>query len=398
VPRTKALTLDEFAAYVEDRPTRLGCWRDGARGQYPMLAWLNTRPIVEQRELASTMGPHTAVMMLAAQHHNQVGIAAGWVTLYMTGPTKSQSNSEQDRVVMFNTAGDYWALRNALVEVRVGVRAFEAAGKLVRLPYQGNHMVDALDRLLDLVERLDSVGQAPAFSNPRLRDWISHEGLSQPWAESPAWVRDALREHARNVLGTYPRYLPEDATVAAVTLGDFEAFWAELLAWGMYMHATTILGSHHLPTILPLLPRNDLVSTLADATGLSPSVIDRAVALLTLDLARCSDGALTPLVPVDGQIVPMSSLILPTSPQRNLLAIVQSAPSMVGEAGRLLGLAGERAALTVLQRLRSDVLVARRVKVLRPNGSPAGDFDVVASVSIGFKIPKIIALKFPTQR
>jgi hypothetical protein len=377
VPRTKDLTLDEFAAYVEARPARLACWQDGAGGQYPMLAWLNARPIVEQRELASTVGPHAAVMMLAPQHHNQVGIAAGWVTRFMTGPTRRQSSSEQDRVAMFKTAGAYWFLRNSLVEVRVGVRAFQAAGRLVRLPYQGNHAVDALDRLLDLVESLDSVGKAPAFSSPRLRDWIYREGLSQPWAESPTWVRDAFREHARNVLGAYPRYLPEGATIAAVTLGDFDKFWVELLAWGMHMHVATMLGSYHLPTILPLLPRSDLVNTLARATGLSPSVVDRIVALLALDVARCSDGALTPLVPIDGQMVPMSSLIVPTSPQRNLLAIVQSEPSMVGEAGRLLGLAGERATLALLERLRG-ALVASRIKVLRPNGSPAGDLDVVA--------------------
>jgi len=116
VPRTKALTLDEFAAYVEAWPGRLGCWRDGARGQYPMLAWLNVRPIVEQRELASEVGHRAAAMMLTAQHHNQVGIAAGWITQYMTGPIRAQSSSEQDRVAMFETAGAYWALRNALVE------------------------------------------------------------------------------------------------------------------------------------------------------------------------------------------------------------------------------------------------------------------------------------------
>jgi hypothetical protein len=377
VPRTKALTLDEFAAYVEAWPGRLRCWRDGARGRYPMLAWLNVRPIVEQRELASEVGHRAAAMMLTGQHHNQVGIAAGWITEYMMGPIRGQSSSEQDRVAMFETAGAYWALRNALVEVRVGVRAFEVAGTLVFLPYRGNHTVDALDRLLDLVESLDSVGQAPLLSGPRLRDWISREGRSQPWMESPAWVTDALREHARNVLGTYPRYLPEGATIAGVTLCDFDTFWVELLAWGMHMHVATMLGSHHLPTILPLLPRSHLINTLADVTGLPPSVIDRIVALLTLDLARCSDGALTPLVPIDGQIIPMSSLILPTSPQRNLLAIVQSSPSMVGEAGRLLGLAGERATLALLERLR-DALFASRIKVLRPNGSPAGDLDVVA--------------------
>jgi hypothetical protein len=342
-----------------------------------MLAWLNAHPVALQRELASTLGPRTAAAMLAASHHNQVGIAAGWITQYMTGPVRSQKSSEQDRVAMFNTAGAYWALRNALVEVRAGVRGFQASGTLVRLSYQGNRTVDALDRLLDVVETLDSWDKVPALSLPRLREWMSDSGGSRPWTTSPAWVRDALREQARNLLATYPRYLPDSTTLAGVRMGDLHTFWVELLAWGMYMHAAMFIGSLHLPTVVPTVLRDDFTNTLVTATGLSPSVVDRTVALLTLDIARCSDGALTPLVPVGGHIVPMSSLIVPSSPQRNFLAIVQSTPSMMGEAGRLLGIAGERATVALLRRLQ-DVLVASRIKVIRRNGSPAGDLDVVA--------------------
>lgn len=376
-PSIKPFTLDSLAAYVDSRPSRLGAWRDGAPGRYPMLAWLNVYPVALQREMASAVGFRTAAAMLAASHHNQVGIAAGWVTQYMNGPSKAQSSTEQDRVAMFNTAGAYWTLQNALVEARVGVRDFEASGTLVRLSYQGNRAIDALDRLLDLVEHLDSFDRAPVPSTPRLRDWMADSGMSQPWAASPAWVRDAFREHAGNVLATYPRYLSDNTTIAGVTVRDLDMFWVELLAWGTYMLVAVALGSRHLPTVLPLVQRDDFINAVAAATDLSSSVVDRIVALLTLDVARCSDGALTPLVSIDGHIVPMSSLIVPTFPQRNFLAIVQSTPSLMGEAGRLLGIAGEHATLALLGRLE-NALVASRIKVLRPNGSPAGDLDVVA--------------------
>jgi hypothetical protein len=44
------LTLDEFAAYVEDYPgLSTSFWGDGsAIAMYPMLAWLNTQPVVLQ--------------------------------------------------------------------------------------------------------------------------------------------------------------------------------------------------------------------------------------------------------------------------------------------------------------------------------------------------------------
>ena len=377
--RIKAVTLEQFVAYVEARPARLGCWRDGTNGRYPMLAWLNRRPIMEYRELASDIGPREAATMLAIPHHNQVGIASGWITQYMTGPTRSQSSSEQDRVALFNTAWAYWSLRNALVELRIGVRAFEASGTLVRLSYQGNHEVDALDRLLDLFERVDSYDKAPTFANPRVREWMIGEAGEQPWATSPAWVREALREQAGNVLATYQRDLPDNAPLGSIIMGDLNTFWVELLAWGMYMHVATTLGSQHLPTVLPLVPRGDFIDALAVDTGLSPSVVDRIVTLLTLDVVHCSDGALTPLVPIDGHIVPMSSLIIPTPPQRNFLAIVQSTPSMMGEASLRLGFAGEHATRLLLRERLRDALVADgRIRVLRLDGQPAGDLDVVA--------------------
>jgi hypothetical protein len=317
-------------------------------------------------------------MMTAASHHNQVGIASGWVTQYMKDTGNERPPSEQDRVALFNTAGAYWTLRNAIVEVHAGVRTFEAAGRVVRLPYRGNREIDALDRTLDLLERMDSALGAPIMSNPRLRDWLGREGLAQPWSALPSWVLDAFREQAARVLAGYPRYLPPDARVAGIAVCDIDKLWVELLAWGMHMQIAIMLGSLHLPTIVPLVPRKDLIGALADASGLRAWIVDRVVGLLTLDLSRCKDGALTPLVPIDDYLVPMSSSIVCTSPQRNLLAILQSDPSTFGEAGRLLGLAGEHSTVELLQRLRSDIAVTRRVKVLRADGSPAGDLDVVA--------------------
>ena len=63
-----------------------------------MLAWLNVHPIVQQRGLLSTLGPQAAAMMLTAQHHNQVGIAAGWVTQYRVHSSESGRSSGNLRV------------------------------------------------------------------------------------------------------------------------------------------------------------------------------------------------------------------------------------------------------------------------------------------------------------
>ena len=72
---------------------------------------------------------------------------------------------------------------------------------------------------------------------------------------------------------------------------------------------------------------------------------------------------------------------MPTSPQRNALAAAQSDPNLVGQAGQLLGVAGERAVVELTTRMSADTAVATRVKVTRVNGTPAGDLDVVVSSS-----------------
>jgi len=130
--------------------------------------------------------------------------------------------------------------------------------------------------------------------------------------------------------------------------------------------------------VAPRLNRTDLVESIATAISSGRDEVNRIVEFLSVDMGRCPDSALTPLVPIDDDLVPMSVSIMHTSPHRNFLSILQRDPNLVGEAGRLLGLAGEQETIDVLKRLRTGTRIARRVKVWRPDGSQAGDLDVVA--------------------
>src|SRR5256885_212311 len=102
--KPRYLDLKGFAAYVEARPSRLGCWRDGKIAAYPTLAWLNVQPVVELRKLSGEIGPFAAVAMSTNAHHNKVGIGAGWVTQYMTGPASRVPSPEQDREGLWRLA------------------------------------------------------------------------------------------------------------------------------------------------------------------------------------------------------------------------------------------------------------------------------------------------------
>jgi hypothetical protein len=145
----------------------------------------------------------------------------------------------------------------------------------------------------------------------------------------------------------------------------------------MQMQAALIVGSTDPETVSPLTRREDFVEQVAVAAGIGEEVSERITGLLELNLDRCPDGALTPLILIDDRILPMSSLIIPSAPQRNLIAILQLDPTRAGEVGRLLGGAGEREVLSTVNRLDASILTTSRVKLRRKNGESAGDLDVV---------------------
>jgi hypothetical protein len=374
----KSPELADFAEYVEAYPSRLRCWRDGVAGFYPILAWLNTYPVSEQREMISTDGPVLTAFATSRSHHNQVGVAVGWAERYLTAPREEPGSTEEDRVAMFELARRYWLIRNLLAEVRQGVREYEALGNRVVLTYQGDRDLDALDRFLDFVDDIQSLPDPEARMDRRLREWLSRGGKDVPWPEVPGWAREQYREFAGRLVGQYPCYLPAGFDAGGFTMAEASAILAELLAQAVHRHACTLYGCLLASVVVPPIRRRDLATEVAVATGVAETHVLALLDLLTLDLERCSDPCLTPLIPVgDDRLVPMSSLIVPSSLHRNLIALLQHDHARFGEAGRQLGLLGARTTASTLGRLAGAVL-ATSVKVLRPDGTHAGDLDVVA--------------------
>lgn len=370
-------TLDEFAEYVEALPGQLRCWEGGILGLYPVLGWLNTRPVVVQREVVAEEGVLFGVMMTARAHHNQVGTAVAWATRYMVGPASGGGTHVDDLPELFDLAGRACLLKNLLAEVRQGVRRFEADGNQIVLTLDGDRRLDALDRLLDLVEDITDPVEPPRPWDPRLRPWFAEGGLDVPWDESPAWVREEFRASAIPLVANYPNYLPPDLDVGGFTMGEATRVLEELLARGLYMNGCTLQGSTNIAATIPIVDLDVFVADLTEATGVSEGRVRKVVELLTLDLERCPDPCLTPLVPVGQDVVVlMSSLIVPSSPARNFTALLQGDPARFGRAGQALGALGARTAAATLARL-SGALVTTGVKVVRQDRTRAGDLDVV---------------------
>lgn len=374
--KPKINTLEQFASYIEERPKRLGCWRGGANLQHSTLAWLIRHAVAEVRRVSIETGPEVAMMLLASANHNQVGRASAWIAEHMVGPTSKSAVAEADRLALFNTAGGYWTLRNAIAEVRAGARTFTATASSVRLDYRSNSQIDALDRMLDLFERMHEAEAAPLAPDKSIGRWLS-ANRTVPWDSLPQRISDELRAYAARILSALPRYLPERSTVAGISTTTFDAVWDELLARGLHLTLLAWLGMDDPQVIAPRIAKARFVDSLARAVTAPPEEVARVVEILSVDTERCDDPALTPLVPLGTDLVPMSVSIVHSSPHRNLLSIVQRNPSLFGDAGRWLGLAGERETASLLKRLSHQSRLATRVKVLRRDGTLAGDLDVV---------------------
>ena len=254
-------TIDEFAEYVDDLPRQSPCWGDGILGLYPVLSWLNTHPVVVQRELVAEKGVFFGVMMTARTHHNQVGTAVAWATQYMAGPPGPVPTDPDDLPELFDLAGRAYLMRDLLAEVRQGVRRFEADGTKIVMAFDGDRRLDALDRLLDLFE--DLTPPEPRAWDPRVRPWLDAGGLDVPWGESPAWIQAEFRAFSVSLVANYPSYLPPALDIGGFTMGQATRVLEELLARGSYMNACILRGSTSVLVTGPLVDADAFVADLA---------------------------------------------------------------------------------------------------------------------------------------
>ena len=117
---------------------------------------------------------------------------------------------------------------------------------------------------------------------------------------------------------------------------------------------------------------------MAKAAKIPRKTADEITTLLTQNRKKVHDPSLTPLVQLDdGSIFPISSLIVPASPHRNILKILQADQDRYGPLGNLLGSEGEQTVARLLkERLGTHCRVATNIPV-KLGKQDSTDLDVV---------------------
>jgi hypothetical protein len=159
-------------------------------------------------------------------------------------------------------------------------------------------------------------------------------------------------------------------------MGEAAKVLLELLAAAQYSQACLMRGSTSARATIPLRRPEALIAELSAAAGVADARVQRLVDALTLDLSRCPDPCLTPIVPVGSEVAAISALIAPGSPSRNLTSLLQLDPMRFGAAGKALGELGAAEAAEVLGRV-GKVRLATNVRLRSATGRHLGDLDVV---------------------
>lgn len=371
--REPDITPTQFASYLDSYPATLRCWESGRDSLFPLLGWVNTKAVVDLRGAFTEMGP--VGVRLSPVLHNQAGTAVSWAVSHLRSSARAHP-PDRSRRLIWELARRYWIAKNLLVEVRQGSRGFEVADGTIRMAFFGDAGIDALDRLLDVLADVRSLDVSRPATTARVRAWLDAGGRDVAWTHTPAFVHDHFRTWATALMDLYPRYLPEGLDAGGFTMRQAAAVLTELLARAQHSQSCLMRYSTSVQATLPFFLLDDLVDDLSRETGVGSASVSRLVATLTLDLERCPDPCLTPIVPVGQALVPMSCLIAPGSPMRNLTSLLQLDPARFGAAGTALGRLGVDSCVETLERV-SGARLAKNVRLVSPGGVRVGDLDVV---------------------
>ena len=379
VPAPKSPDIDTFARFLDNYVAELPCWSLGVRHRHELLAWFNRYPVRVERDEVQRRGTPAAVARLTRPHHNMLGLCVAWVVRQRRDADERPRVSNGELAQVFELAGTYWQLANALADVRQGIRSFSSRNKTIEIRYTGNAQFDSLDRMLGLLDEVLRLEPEPPAESESVGRLLQEGRAIGQWDDIGLLVQQEYRSLAGRLLQSRVD-IPMTTSVGLATLGDAIAVITELLARALHAQTMAMQGIEDPALVTPVVSRNRLRGAIAAATSVEPSKVAEVLDLMTLNLAACPDPCLTPLVPVDDSdaLALVSGLMVPGSHVRNFLARLQLDPSRYGEAGRQLGLLGSRAVAASLRDGLPAARVAERVPVLRSNGSQEGDLDVVA--------------------
>lgn len=370
-------TPDQVKEYIESYPSRLACWRHGREGIHRVLVRLNVCALHALSQSTSVFED----LQRQVDIRNAAARGALWTLCYMNQGTDPWVPARAIEEV-WTTALSYSRLQSLLMDVRSGYRGFESRGNKVRLSYKGNRDLYALGSFLGTAESKEST-PTPRLSpvqSARFNKWLNESQGKVNWFRAPNWARAPFRYFAKEMFFAFPADMSTNTEFQpGLKTRDLYAYQVELMS--LHLYDSILLAANDnagASALCPVLSRKVLLRHVCETTNMEEEAADAFTELLTMDPTRNVSPALTPLVPVEDGLMPMSSIVSLT-PQRSMLELLKTDTHrrVFGRIGNLLGDEGEEVAATLLAERMPECKVGRHIQVTRKNGDHAGDLDVV---------------------
>ncbi|MEX2417364.1 MAG: hypothetical protein WD757_03135 [Actinomycetota bacterium] len=361
-----------------------------------MLAWLNVWPIQEVRRDADEAGLLLAITAHHAEHYNTVGLAVGWAATYLREEVLGTPD-EMERRGLMRAARDVWRLRDLVRSARAGIYNVESDGNQLHFEFAQDPRIEALDNLLDLASDLQDAEtlrsrMRSTVPMQELREYVGVSGASVSWESVENSIKDGFRTAAEVMVSGMRRVSALDSlSVGEFKLGEALSVWQELLAVALYRNLCMQAGAVNPMVTAPARTQAELLHDLAPS-GVPDSSLKPIIEFLAFDPQRDEDPCLTPLISTTHGLVAMSSLIVPASPERNILAKARQNPASFGEIGNHIGDIGPFSVRQALERV-PNTRVITKVPVRKLDGQSLGDLDVVA-LDVADKVIAIFEVKW----
>lgn len=298
---------------------------------------------------------------------------------------------QQDIDAALRLAVRWPALEGALEGVARGEWGFTSNGFDIRLQLRRDWSIEALDFYL---ESVTSPAGPPPAEPRRAFEWFIEQSGIRPTPNPPDWVQHALVRYARKSAERYPGRLPSDFDLGSgLSLGDARACYIGLLGWCALADCHVQFLGISEATLLGV-PTPKLIEILEKVTdgSVARAGVEAFIDLMRFRPGRHTDASHAPLIPYGDRLLLPPALLSPRGIERTLLRSAAADPNRFGPVGKALGRQAD--AWADLLAALPGILVARRLAVVRPDGSAAGDLDIVA-IDPGGGVGVVIEAKWP---
>jgi hypothetical protein len=366
---------------------RLLAWRR----QHDLLELLKVASIERFRDPAAVSDTWT----WNDNWHRIVGRVIDWAH---KAPNKGRKQATFDELSEVVHEARHWrSIEGAIQAVASRRMKVEQEGRRYILTMASVPDLEFLDMLLE--HAVNPSVPSPPFPR-RVQDWYAKRARSGRFEELDDPIWHAILAYARKMLKWQRSSLPEGMIdddlelTRNLTLGRSLDLYAALLALRIVADSAVRVLNYSEASLMSFTKERALQFYAETGLAFRDEEVTEFIELMTYRPGQGAHASATPFVPFQDRLIFAPALVTSAGVERTLLRSVAMDPNRFGSLGQRLGRLADRVAYALDE--IPGVSAMTRIKAVRPDGSDAGDIDVLA-IDKGQKKVFAVEVKWPVE-